>query len=167
MNLRLHTMLCLCLVIGQISNREIPFAARFTERRCPRSNDPLLDSYNAKALIPKESYSRENIESLFHWYLRKHERDADLLRLEIYIEDKTYKAVRLCDPVSRAIIEPPPLVPGAKWEEYKKELEKQISPIAVFSRGRREFITNPDYLYRYIWTPDPSKPGVETVNFKP
>jgi hypothetical protein len=173
MNLRLHTMLFVCLVAGYTSNQEIPFATKFSERLCePRSKDSPFDLYIAKALIPKEAYSRENIESLFRWYLRKHESDTDLITLEIYIEDKAYRAARLCDSASGTIIEPPLLVPGAKreeQEEYLKELEKQelLSPIAVFSRGRRDFIINPDYLYRYWWKPDPSRQERDVVDFKP
>jgi len=162
-------MLFLYLAIGHNSNQEMPFAAKFSESQCgPRSKDPLFDSYRAKALIPKEVYSRENIESLFRWYLRKHEKDIDVLTLEIYIEDKAYKVARLCDPASGAIIEPP--LPGANREKYIKEVEKLklSSPIAIFSRGRRELIINPDYLYRYWWIPDPSKPDdFEIVDFKP
>jgi hypothetical protein len=169
MGLRLHTILLLCLAIGHISNQKMPVAVKFAERQCePRSKEPLFDSYHAKALIPKESYSRENIESLFRWYIGKHERDADMLKLEVYIEDKAYRAARLCDPAYGAIIEPP--LPGANREKYIKEVEKlKLSePIAVFSGGGREFIINPDYLYRYWWIPDPSKPDdFEIVDFKP
>jgi hypothetical protein len=65
MSLILQTMLSLCVAIDHISNQEMPFATKFGESQCwPRSNNPLFDSYRAKAVIPKEAYSRENIESL-------------------------------------------------------------------------------------------------------
>jgi hypothetical protein len=171
MSLILQTILFLSLAIGHTSNPDMPFATKFAESQCgPRSKDPLFDSYRAKALIPKEAYSQKNIESLFRWYLKKHERDTDMLHLEIHIEDKTYRASRICDSAQGVIIEPPLARSGPVWEEYKKELEKQklYSPIATFSRGRRELIIRPEYLYRYWWTPDPSKPDdLEIVNFKP
>ena len=56
-----------------------------------------------------------------------------------------------------------------KWEEYKKELEEAAlySPVARFSRGRKEFIIKPEYLFRYWWIPDSSKPDdSELVDFK-
>jgi hypothetical protein len=174
MSLILQTMLSLCVAAGHISNQEMPFATKFAESQCgPRSKDPLFDSYIARALIPKEVYSQKNIESLFRWYLRKHERDSDMLTLEIYIEDKAYRAARICDPAHGAIIEPPLLVPGTRREEqekYLKELEKQklYSPVAIFSRGRKEFIIKPEYLNRYWWIPDLSKPDDgEIVDLKP
>jgi hypothetical protein len=86
---------------------------------------------------------------------------------------KTNRAARLCDPAHGAIIEPPLLVPGARreeQEEYLKELEKQklYEPVAIFSRGQKEFIIKPDYLYRHWWMPDLSKPDDgEIVNLKP
>jgi hypothetical protein len=170
MSLILQTMLYLCVVIGHTSNPDMPFATKFAERRCPCRKDSILCTYQAKALIPKDVYSQKNIESLFRWYLKKHERDTDMFDLEIHIEDKTYRAARLCDPVQGAIVEPPLATSGPGWEEYKKELEEAAlySPVARFSRSRKEFIIKPEYLYRYWWIPDPSKPDdLEIMDFKP
>jgi hypothetical protein len=97
-----YNALFMC-AIGHIPPQEIPVAAKFAERRCPRSNDPLSDLYHAKALIPKGGYSQENIESLFRWYLRKHERDADMLKLEISIGVE-HDAARRPETMKRKIV---------------------------------------------------------------
>jgi hypothetical protein len=124
--------------------------------------------YEAKALIPKEVYSQKNIESLFRWYLKEHERDAHMLQLEIHIEDKTYMAARLCDSFRWAIIEPP--CNGANRKQYNKymEMRRLSDPVAMFFCQVRASINEPDYLYSYNWNPDPSNPDdFEIVTFKP
>lgn len=149
------------------SQNDAPLVTKFEEKECRSDSNSESIAWHAKAVLPRNLYSRDTIEKLFQWYLRRHSNDSIQFRFEIYFEDKIYESIQVCVDSGVVIVEPV-LPTDPTYESYLKEKKEMLwqSPVAVFSRGLKEMVDSPDNAQSYFWRPDPAKEDKEFIKVK-
>ena len=120
-----------------------------SEQRSEGVGPPM---WSGTVILPKEYYSRENLDRLFRWYSDRHADRGERIQLNVYTDAKNIpQFVLLYTPTSRRKSEEPPESPAeTRLVPYDATFLREARGGLVEGGGENEL---------YIFSPDLSKPN--------